>query len=115
MKLIKRGPKYSLLTRHFSGVSGAIDDALATLEQAVALPSDYARPNADWGGLGTLTDIENRGVPEYMALLLARNDTPKLSPRQLMRAWVAKTKIARLRGRATAAASRQRQTGSITN
>ena len=32
VKLIKRGPEYSNLTRHFSGVSDAIDEALVTLE-----------------------------------------------------------------------------------
>ena len=78
VKLIKRGPKYSRLTRHFSGVSGAIDEALVTLENGgyITLPADYTRPDVDWGGLGTVTDIETRGVPEYMAMLLARNDTP---------------------------------------
>ena len=78
VKLIKRGPEYGHLTRHFSGVSDAIDDALVTLEHGgyIALPADYTRPDADWGGLGTLTDIEARGVPEYMAMLLVRNDTP---------------------------------------
>ena len=32
VKLIKRGPEYGHLTRHFSGVSDAIDEALVTLE-----------------------------------------------------------------------------------
>ena len=32
VKLIKRGPEYGHLTRHFSGVSDAIDEALVALE-----------------------------------------------------------------------------------
>ena len=60
VKLIKRGPDYGNLTRHFSGVSDAIDEALVTLENGgyISLPADYTRPGADWSGLGTLTDIE---------------------------------------------------------
>ena len=48
----------------------AIDEALVTLERGgyIALPADYPRPNAEWD---SLDDIENRGVPEHMALLLA--------------------------------------------
>ena len=63
VKLIKRGPEYGHLTRHFSGVSDAIDEALVTLEHGgyIALPADYPRPNAEWD---SLDDIEKRGVPE---------------------------------------------------
>ena len=51
-------------------MSDAIDEALVALEHSgyIALPADYSRPNAEWG---TLDEIENRGVPEHMALLLA--------------------------------------------
>ena len=53
VKLIKRGPEYGHLTRFFSGVSDAIDEALVTLERGgyIALPADYPRPNAEWDSL----------------------------------------------------------------
>ena len=59
-------------------MADAIDEALVALERGgyIALPADYTRvtrPNADWS---TLNDIEKRGVPEYMALLLAQNAKP---------------------------------------
>jgi len=70
VKLIKRGPEYSILKSRFSGVADAIDEALVALEHSgyIALPADCSRPNAEWD---TLDDIEKRGVPEHMALLLA--------------------------------------------
>ena len=48
VKLIKRGPEYSILKNRFSGVSDAIDEALVALEHGgyIALPADYSRPNA---------------------------------------------------------------------
>ena len=48
VKLIKRGPEYSILKNRFFGVSDAIDEALVTLEQGgyIALPADYSRLNA---------------------------------------------------------------------
>ena len=41
VKLIKRGPEYSILKNRFSGVSDAIDEALVALEQGgyIALPA----------------------------------------------------------------------------
>ena len=83
VKLIKRGPKYDILKNRCSGVSGAIDEALVALERNgyIALPADYSRPNAAWD---TLDDIENRGVPEHMALLLAQNG-PKPTRKKAMR------------------------------
>ena len=53
VKLIKRGPEYSILKNRFSGVSDAIDEALVALEHSgyIALPADYSRPNAAWGTL----------------------------------------------------------------
>ena len=41
LKLIKRGPEYGHLTKAFSGVSDAIDEALVTLEYVgyIALPA----------------------------------------------------------------------------
>ena len=83
VKLIKRGPEYSILKNKFSGVSDAIDEALVALEHSgyIALPADYSRPNAAWD---TLDDIENRGVPEHMALLLAQNG-PKPTRKKAMR------------------------------
>ena len=86
VKLIKRGPEYSHLTRHFSGVSDAIDEALVTLEHGgyIALPADYPRPNAEWD---SLDDIENRGVPEHMALLLAQNG-PKPTRKKAIRKFL---------------------------
>ena len=70
VKLIKRGPEYGHLTRYFTGVSDAIDEALVALEHGsyIALPADYPRPNSAWD---SLDDIKNCGVPEHMALLLA--------------------------------------------
>ena len=51
VKLIKRGLEYSNLTRHFSGVSDAIDEALVTLENGgyISLPADYTRPDCRLG------------------------------------------------------------------
>ena len=71
VKLIKRGPEYDRLKRKCSDVTDAIDEALIALEinGYIALPADYPRPNVEWG---TLDEIENRGVPEHMALLLAQ-------------------------------------------
>ena len=47
VKLIKRGPEYSTLVicTRFSGVSGAIDEALVALEHGgyIALPTDYSQ------------------------------------------------------------------------
>ena len=59
-------------------MSDAINEALVALEHSgyIALPADYSRPNAAWD---TLDDIENRGVPEHMALLLAQNGPKRLS------------------------------------
>jgi hypothetical protein len=39
VKLIKRGPEYGHLTRDFSGVSDAIDEALVTLEHGLLFRS----------------------------------------------------------------------------
>ena len=97
VKLIKRGPEYGHLTRDFSGVSDAIDEALVALEHSgyIAPPADYPRPNVEWE---SLNDIENRGVPEHMALLLAQNGpkpTRKKAMRkflQALRNWDAKNK-----------------------
>ena len=107
VKLIKRGPEYGHLTRNFSGASDAIDEALVALEHGsyIALPADYPRPNAAWDSLDG-THIENRGVPEHMALLLAQNG-PKPTRKKAMRKILAsirgigrpKTKTARLRKR----------------
>ena len=51
VKLIKRGLEYSNLTRHFLGVSDAIDEALVTLENGgyISLPADYTRPDCRLG------------------------------------------------------------------
>ena len=70
--MVQSSPEYSILKNRFSGVSDAIDEALVALEHGgyIALPADYSRPNAEWN---TLDDIEKRGVPEHMALLLAQN------------------------------------------
>ena len=72
VKLIKWGTEYDRLKRKHSDVTDAIDEALVALEinGYIALPADYPRPNAEWA---TLDAIEKRGVPEHMALLLARN------------------------------------------
>ena len=45
VKLIKRGPEYSILKSRFSGVPDAIDAALVALEHSgyIALPADYSR------------------------------------------------------------------------
>ena len=86
VKLIKRGPEYSILKSRFSGVADAIDEALVALEHSgyIALPADYSRSNSEWN---TLNDIENRGVPEHMALLLAQNG-PKPTRKKAMRKFL---------------------------
>ena len=78
----------------FSGVSGAIDEALVALEHggyiALALPADYSRPNAEWN---TLNDIEKRGVPEHMALLLAQNGPKPTRRKSMCKFWPACRKL----------------------
>ena len=93
VKLIKRGPEYSILKNRFSGVSDAIDEALVALEHGgyITLPVDYSRPNPAWDTLDDSSNdnsffdnIENRGVSEHMALLLAQNG-PKPTRKKAMR------------------------------
>ena len=56
----------------------------------IALPTDYSRPNAAWD---TLDDIENRGVPEHMALLLAQNGPKPTRKRAMRKFWPAYEKL----------------------
>ena len=71
VKLIKRGPEYGHLTRDFSGVSDAIDEALVTLEHGgyIALAADYPRPNAGWDTLDDTSKIAESLNTEHSRVL----------------------------------------------